>query len=212
MVRCCKQCGADIGAKPKHRLFCSNRCSALWRVEHRLPSYDVGWKWRDIEVVATLGLRDTGKIDKRNGRFHRLMFVRVRHNPCGATTEIPADYLKTWVRSTAGGNKPSRNRQWCSCEARPDKRGYVRDRGSGRSKHRFVMEGLLGRQLWPWEIVHHRNGVRSDNRPENLELWVVGHPSGQRVSDVVAWAKEMLLVYDPCALSSSGVESGILRQ
>lgn len=80
-----------------------------------------------------------------------------------------------------------------------DRQGYVQMQINGRKggEHRFVYEKILGRELLPGENVHHINGVRDDNRPENLELWVTSQPSGQRVEDKVAWAKEILARYDP---------------
>lgn len=68
-------------------------------------------------------------------------------------------------------------------------------------EHRFIMSELLGRKLLPTESVHHKNGVRHDNRLENLELWSKSHPFGQRVEDKVQWAKELLALYEPAALS-----------
>lgn len=56
--------------------------------------------------------------------------------------------------------------------------------------HRLVLEHKLGRKLQPGETPHHKNGVRSDNRPENLELWVKPQPNGQRAEDLVRWVVE----------------------
>jgi hypothetical protein len=64
-------------------------------------------------------------------------------------------------------------------------------------EHRYVMAQVLNRPLWPDESVHHRNGDRLDNRPENLELWSRWQPRGQRVEDKVHYAVELLLRYAP---------------
>lgn len=62
-------------------------------------------------------------------------------------------------------------------------------------EHVKVMSEMLGRPLCDGENVHHINGVRDDNRPENLELWVISQPAGQRPDDLVAWAYEIIERY-----------------
>lgn len=64
-----------------------------------------------------------------------------------------------------------------------------------KMEHREIMERKLGRPLLPEETVHHKNGVRDDNRETNLELWSSSQPPGQRVEDKLAWAYEMIALY-----------------
>jgi hypothetical protein len=102
-------------------------------------------------------------------------------------------------RSVAG----SSNGHWRGGRTR-HKAGYIMLRVPGHPRagkgnyvfeHIIIMEQILGRHLRPAENVHHRNGVRDDNRPENLELWTRPQPTGIRVSDAASWAHEILALY-----------------
>lgn len=78
------------------------------------------------------------------------------------------------------------------------KDGYVQRSIPGKRQefqHRWVMEQSIGRPLRSEENVHHRNGLRDDNRPDNLELWVKKQPPGARVADRLAWAVSLLSEY-----------------
>lgn len=111
--------------------------------------------------------------NQRTAEIHRVT-RRGPGNPAGWSggRKICGGYAKVW-RPT----HPS-----------ADKRGWV-------PEHHEVMEKKIGRFLLPNETVHHKNGVTDDNHRRNLELWASMHPAGQRVKDLVVWAKEILKRY-----------------
>jgi hypothetical protein len=83
------------------------------------------------------------------------------------------------------------------------KQGYVRLRFPNQNgvkgrevlEHRYVMEQLLGRELHPDETVHHRVKPTTNNDPSNLELFSSRHGPGQRVTEQVEWAIQILTDY-----------------
>ncbi|APC46362.1 HNH endonuclease [Streptomyces phage BRock] len=123
-----------------------------------------------------------------------------------------AKHYQQWYRTGDAGSK----KYAADGEAQPyvNKDGYVvvpyqhdhpNSWRNGRMfEHVLIMSEQLGRPLTAEENVHHKNGIKDDNRPENLELWSKSQPSGQRVEDKVRWAKEILSLYEPTSLTHEG--------
>lgn len=110
---------------------------------------------------------------------------------CGKPFEI-VRYSDVMNCSVECGQDIQRNKLEPAWHKTPD--GYLAggiNRGKGQKlilMHRWVMEQSLGRELETFETVHHKNGVRDDNRLDNLEVWIHRPHKGQRVEDTIIWA------------------------
>lgn len=108
-----------------------------------------------------------------------------------------ACYTRHWLRGTLEDiadphivRPPLPLGAYILCES-----GYamIKTESGTQWEHRFVMERAIGRKLLSTESVHHKNGIRSDNRIENLEIWHTNggkQHSGQRVADLISYLVE----------------------
>jgi hypothetical protein len=150
------------------------------------------WRWkRTGDPLAKL---TDGKFESKHGacKAAGCNAPRLHEGYCRA------HYYRFWKYGSATGGRPSPNRK--RGEGTKNN-GYhftsVLVNGVQRQigTHRLVMEKKLGRKLRANENVHHVNGIRDDNRQENLELWVRTQPCGQRPGDLVAWARGIIKQY-----------------
>lgn len=79
----------------------------------------------------------------------------------------------------------------CTAHGHPNASKYK----SHIAEHVLIMSNFLGRPLKKGETVHHINGIKDDNRIENLELWHKGHPPGQRLAQKIEWTIHFLEQY-----------------
>jgi hypothetical protein len=143
------------------------------------------------ETEARASCEQCGKcLGRRNRRFCSQVCMGrekiVERSQCGVCGKQVAGIKSKWCSRKCSGVAQR------LFALRQQKSGYIKTKkesSDGRLvdtyEHRVVMEQMIGRELLSSETVHHKNGVRNDNRPENLELRVGHHGEGQAVHDVV---------------------------
>lgn len=206
----CKQCGKErwvtLVNKHPHHLHCRN-C-----VGTSLNSHLEGQRFGRLTVlnyVYTTGAR---------GRW-------LCKCDCGKMLEVITNSLTSGHTKSCGclnaelRMKRSGKSSRCWKGGRNIKQGYVyvanpfypkMSHTKYRYEHDVIMETYLGRRLLPQETVHHKNGIKNDNRrEENLELWSSSHPPGQKVQDKIEWCTLFLNTYAPKRLRKQFTSKGL---
>jgi hypothetical protein len=178
----CSECGVDFDkpawfVRRSNNHFCTKSCAAKFNnrrypKRRRLPP-----KLRTCEMCGeAYELRVRGEKARRRRfcsvecrtRHRRLHSVRILMPEGWSESGKFIDRSKGYVLAYAPDHPRATNR------------GYVYE-------HRLVAEKMLGRHLRTDEHVHHRNGKRWDNRPENLEVMTSrehARLAGQRQEDL----------------------------
>lgn len=199
----CLKCQVEFKCEQKKRKFCSQKCACDDRNDKV--------RKKEKKICSTC------KIEKDRERFSIKSSVRgTLHFECKEcqskrAKNRPLEWkLKEKIRSRNKARKKRGIPLDIPTLRSKNETSYINklgyrilslrlNEGDTRKKeireHSWIMSQYLGRPLYKHENIHHKNGIRDDNRIENLELWSKSQPPGQRVEDKLKWCVEFAAQY-----------------
>ncbi|CAB4132478.1 HNH nuclease [uncultured Caudovirales phage] len=188
MIRCIV-CNDEFSSKsifhPSQK-YCSRKCCA--RASHRRRH---GLSIKSLDLTCRVCEKKFTQKRANNTEYcdPKCKKLAASRRLNGSPVKGPRKHIRgTGHINSQGYRVVSKNHANAKCRSDKTGKGQILE-------HIWIMSTHIGRPLKKHETVHHKNGIRSDNRIENLELWSHSHPPGQRIEDKIQWCREFLLEY-----------------